>query len=108
MYCTRCGNEVQERDRFCCQCALPTGQHPVPEFGRELLTRDLQNKRIAGVCSGFARYLDVDPVLIRIIWLALAFGAGVGFIGYIIAWIIMPSGPVPVNTPARDFARYPG
>ena len=44
--------------------------------------RDLQNKRIAGVCAGFARYLDVDPVLVRVIWLALAFGAGIGFTIY--------------------------
>jgi len=75
---------------------------------RDLLTRDLQNKRIAGVCAGFARYLDVDPVLVRVIWLALAFGAGIGFIGYLIAWIVMPKDPARIATPVRDFARYPG
>jgi phage shock protein PspC (stress-responsive transcriptional regulator) len=72
------------------------------------LTRDLQNKKIAGVCAGFARYMDVDPVLVRVIWLALAFGTGIGFIGYVVAWIVMPKDTVPTAMPIHDFARYPG
>ena len=33
------------------------------------LRRDPNNKIIAGVCSGIAKYLDIDPVIIRLIWL---------------------------------------
>ena len=71
---------------------------------------DKKNKKIAGVCAGFARYIDVDVTLIRVIWLILAFGTGVGFIGYIVAWIAMPSdhgewqthaAGAPTTTPAR-------
>jgi phage shock protein C len=108
MFCTQCGTQLDDHDRFCSQCARPTGVGHSCEPEPHLLTRDLQNKKIAGVCAGFGRYLDVDPVLIRIIWLALAFGAGVGFIGYLIAWIVMPKEQVQMATPARDFARYPG
>ena len=62
----------------------------------------MQNKKIAGVCAGFARYLDTDVVLIRVLWLVLAFGTGVGFIAYVIAWIVMPKDlrPLPVAAPA--------
>ena len=37
------------------------------------LRRDPNNKIIAGVCSGIANYLDIDPVIIRLIWAAAIF-----------------------------------
>ncbi len=108
MFCTQCGTQLGDNDRYCSQCARPTGLFQPSRVERELLTRDIQNKKIAGVCAGFARYLDVDPVLIRVLWLALAFGAGIGFVGYLIAWIIMPKDPVRTAVANCDFARYPG
>lgn len=108
MFCTQCGTQLGDKDRYCSQCARPTGLGRPSVVERPLLTRDIQNKKIAGVCAGFARYLDVDPVLIRVIWLALAFGAGVGFVAYLIAWIIMPKDSVRTVAANCDFARYPG
>lgn len=55
------------------------------------LMLDKANKKVAGVCAGFARYFEVDVTLVRVLWLAIAIGTGVGFIGYVVAWIIMPS-----------------
>jgi len=52
---------------------------------------DKRNKKIAGVCAGMARYLDMDVTLIRVLWLAIAVITGVGFIAYLAAWIVMPS-----------------
>jgi phage shock protein PspC (stress-responsive transcriptional regulator) len=52
---------------------------------------DKCNKKIAGVCAGFARYFDVDVTLVRVLWLAIAITTGVGFLAYLAAWIIMPS-----------------
>ena len=101
MFCTQCGTQLEDRDRFCSQCARPTGQAHPPGGERELLMRDLQNKKIAGVCAGFGRYLDLDPVLVRVIWLALAFGTGIGFIGYAIAWIVMPKDPGGMAVPVH-------
>ena len=43
------------------------------------------------MCAGFARYLDVDVILVRTIWLVVAVATGVGFLAYLAAWIIMPS-----------------
>ena len=55
------------------------------------LMLDKYNKKIAGVCAGFARYFEVDVILVRVVWLALALGTGVGFLAYLAAWIVMPS-----------------
>lgn len=51
------------------------------------LTRDDQNRIIAGVCSGIAKYFDVDPTLVRVIAEILAFITG--FIPAIIAYIVL-------------------
>ena len=68
----------------------------MPAVRRQRLVRVMEGKKIAGVCAGFARYLDMDVVLVRIVWLVIALTAGVGFIGYIVAWIAMPREDTPV------------
>jgi len=53
---------------------------------------DKRNKKIAGVCAGFARYFDMDVVLMRVLWLGVALcSGGVGFLVYLGAWIVIPS-----------------
>ena len=54
------------------------------------LTRSSTDRRIAGVCGGIASYLNIDPTVVRIIFLlALLFG-GFGFWAYLIVWIAAP------------------
>jgi phage shock protein C len=91
MFCPQCGRETVERVNFCCQCgaALVT-----PPATRKVLQRSRVNRKIAGVCAGFAEYLELDPTLVRIVWLMLAFFWGCGVLGYIVAWIIMPEEPL--------------
>ncbi|MDQ6665751.1 MAG: PspC domain-containing protein [Acidobacteriota bacterium] len=50
----------------------------------------MDQKKIAGVCAGFARYFDCDLTLMRVLWLVVAFGTGIGFIAYLVAWVAMP------------------
>ena len=59
--------------------------------GKKLL-RSRKNKVIAGVCSGIGNYFDMDPVVIRLIWVVLTIFSGffMGILAYIIAWIIIP------------------
>ena len=57
------------------------------------LTRDTDNKMIAGVCSGIANYLNVDPTVIRLIWAIAICFFGTGAFLYLIAWIIIPEKP---------------
>ena len=90
MFCTQCGVQLRDEDRFCSQCGRGTGRGPAPGPPKALMLAKA-NKKIAGVCSGFARYLEVDVVLVRVVWLALALTTGIGFLAYLAAWIIMPS-----------------
>lgn len=57
------------------------------------LYRSRTDNKIAGVCGGLAQYFDVDPVIIRLIWIFFIFLGGSGIILYIIAWIIVPLEP---------------
>ena len=54
------------------------------------LYRSPTEKVIGGVCGGLGEYFDVDPVLVRIIAVLLVLAHGIGFIAYIVAWIIIP------------------
>ncbi|MBN2900077.1 MAG: PspC domain-containing protein [Clostridia bacterium] len=54
--------------------------------------RSSHNAVIGGVCGGLGEYFDIDPVIMRIIWVLLLF-SGVGFLAYIAAWIIIPRRP---------------
>ena len=58
--------------------------------GGKRLQRDSSDKIIGGVCSGIAKYFDVDPVLVRAIFAIAVFGFGTGVLAYIVLLIIMP------------------
>ena len=90
MYCTKCGNELREEDRFCPRCGSRTAAGGLAKPHGTLML-DKRNKKIAGVCAGFARYLEVDVTLVRVLWLAIALCTGIGFIAYPVAWLLMPS-----------------
>ena len=55
--------------------------------------RSGKDKILGGVCGGIAEYLNVDPVIIRLIWAVSILFYGTGFALYIIAWIIIPRNP---------------
>lgn len=48
------------------------------------------NKMLCGVCAGIAEYFNLDPTIIRLLWVVLTFFGGSGIIAYIIAAIIIP------------------
>ena len=52
------------------------------------LYRDEQNKVLGGVCAGIANYLNLDPIIIRILWILLF---GISFFAYLLLWIAVPS-----------------
>ena len=53
------------------------------------LYRNKKEGKIAGICAGLGDYFEVDPVIIRLIFL-LALFLGAGLIVYLIAWVIIP------------------
>lgn len=48
------------------------------------------DKKIAGVCGGVAEYLNIDPTLVRLLWVFSVVFAGGGILLYIIAMFLMP------------------
>ncbi|MEK7282140.1 MAG: PspC domain-containing protein [Chloroflexota bacterium] len=54
------------------------------------IQRSNQQKVIAGVAGGLAEYFDVDPLLIRLAFIVLAFANGIGLIAYLALWILAP------------------
>ena len=70
------------------------------------MKRIYKNKKegkLGGVCSGVGDYLDIDPVIIRLIFVFSVFVWGAGILIYIILWAIIPINPNPSNkaTPAK-------
>ncbi len=51
------------------------------------------NRQLAGVCGGLAEYFNLDPTLIRVLFVILAVLGGSGVILYIALWIIVPKQP---------------
>ena len=56
------------------------------------LYRSTSNKMIAGVCSGLAEYINIDPTIVRLIWALIAL-SGAGVLAYLVAAIIIPEKP---------------
>ena len=61
-----------------------------PRTSSKKLFRDGDDKFLGGVCSGLAHYIGMEPIWMRIIWLVIAFGFGVGFFIYPLLWILIP------------------
>jgi phage shock protein C len=69
------------------------------------LYRSNKERMMGGVCGGIAEYFDIDPVLVRILFIVAVFAGGSGILAYIICWIIVPERPYaapadPVANPA--------
>jgi len=53
------------------------------------LTRS-KEKMVAGVCTGLANYVNIDPTIMRILFVFVAFAGGASILAYLILWIVMP------------------
>jgi phage shock protein C len=57
------------------------------------LYRSRTDRTIAGVCGGLASYFNVDPTLVRVLFVVLAVLGGSGVILYLALWLIVPNQP---------------
>jgi len=57
------------------------------------LYRSGKEKVLGGVCGGIAEYLNVDPTVVRLIWVFSVLVYGTGLLAYLIAWLIIPKNP---------------
>jgi phage shock protein C len=95
MFCTQCGASLPDTARFCTVCGKLAAASANPESATSAAPRKLRRiaaqKKIAGVCAGFAEYFDTDITLMRIIWVALLLvPPHIGLIAYIVAWAVLP------------------
>lgn len=65
------------------------------------LYRSSTDKQIAGVCGGLGKYLDIDPTIIRLAFVALLIVGGQGLLLYIILAIVIPEEPLDYTYPAK-------
>lgn len=50
-----------------------------------------RERKLCGVCGGLGEYFEIDPTIVRILWIILLFCAGTGFLAYIVLALLMPS-----------------
>lgn len=62
------------------------------------LYRSRKERMIAGVSAGLGDYLQIDPTIVRIIFIALVFAGLGGVVVYFILWIVTPEEPLPGDT----------
>lgn len=60
------------------------------QFGYRRIYRDPSDKMLGGVCSGLAKYFDMDPTIMRLIFVILAIAGLLGVFAYLIAWLVIP------------------
>jgi phage shock protein C len=101
MFCSNCGRQLEEEARYCSACGTARGMvgSSGESFRVKRLTRARDGKRIAGVCAGVARYLELDVTLVRILWILVTIFPPIpGIVAYIVCWIAMPEDPKPVSS----------
>src|SRR5215218_3568772 len=70
-----------------------------------MLRRDTRTRWVAGVCSGLARHFGVDPLIVRVVFIAGAMAGGIGLAVYALAWVFVPAGDAPARAPLRRTGR---
>jgi phage shock protein C len=109
MVCSNCRREIAEASNFCYYCGVRQAQAPPPgasPWAGKRLMRSSTDVKIAGVCAGFAEYLDWDVTLVRLLWAIVTLMAGIipGIVAYIVCWLVMPVAPLPQPVTAPDTA----
>jgi phage shock protein C len=94
MYCNYCGKQIQDDALICAYCGRRVGYAPPPPKTLMRPPKGSPERKIAGVCAGFADYFDLDVTIVRVVWLIVALFGGGGVLAYIIAWIVMPESSV--------------
>jgi phage shock protein C len=106
MICRNCQREIAEYSNFCYFCgARQQAASQNVATARKRLMRSSTDSKIAGVCGGFAEYLEVDSTIVRLVWVflvVLPVPVVPAVLGYFAAWIIMPKAPLPATVQATS------
>jgi phage shock protein C len=98
MQCQNCHKEIADGTKFCSSCgAQQAGAMGTPGMAApaaKKLMRSSRDKKIGGVCAGLAEYFDLDPTIVRVVWLLAVLFAGTGLFVYVVLWIVLPQAPL--------------
>jgi phage shock protein PspC (stress-responsive transcriptional regulator) len=88
---------MPEGSRFCSNCGAQLAGQAAPGTSYaapvKKLMRSSRDKKLGGVCAGLADYFDLDPTIVRVVWLLAFLCAGAGGLVYIVLWIALPLAP---------------
>lgn len=111
MICPNCQKDIAAGSKFCYNCGArqpetaASAPPPPPAYpARKRLVRSTNDRKIAGVCAGLADYFDIDPIIVRVLWVLAFFCAGTGLLAYVILWIVLPQGVTGVPAPSVSTA----
>lgn len=113
MKCASCGFVLDKNAKFCTKCGAevvqgneqPRFAHPPQQYqGPKKLYRSRQNRLVGGVAGGMAEYFDMDPTLIRFLWILFTLAGGAGVLLYLIMLVIVPESPYdPWGEPDKQY-----
>jgi phage shock protein C len=111
MICVHCQRDIADYSNFCYFCGARQHASPdgPPRAARRLM-RSAVDCKIAGVCGGIAEYFEIDSTLVRLVWVLLVImpvPIVPAFIGYFVAWLIMPQAPLPAPAATAPPASAP-
>src|SRR5262249_45151699 len=117
MLCNSCQRNIADGSRFCYNCGARQVVTEAPNVaavtgGPKRLMRSSSDKQLGGGRWGLAGYLDMDPTLVRVLWVIVSFcAAGSGLLVYLVLWLVLPLAPLPVYTataPQAPIVPQPG
>src|ERR1700739_1326629 len=99
MICPKCQKEIADGSKFCYNCGAKlvadAAATPPPAYAppAKRLMRSSRDKKLGGVCAGLAEDFDLDPTIVRVVWLLAVLLSGTGLLVSLILWIVLPLAP---------------
>jgi phage shock protein PspC (stress-responsive transcriptional regulator) len=106
MICANCQKEIAANSAYCYFCGAKQAAG-APAGPPKRLLRSSRDRMMAGICGGFAEYANLDPTLVRLLFVLIVFLTGLvpGIVAYIVAWIVIPDASAAPVTPPRSAKR---
>ena len=103
------GNVPISQNRWGWWCVSPRRRRESMTHPPKRIYRSRTDRQIAGICGGIGRYSDLDPVLVRLIVVAVTCLTGIvpGIVAYLFGWIIVPDEPLPAPAAHRPPVEQP-